>query len=195
MDIPERNIIDQFRTGNIDAFGFIFKAYYNNLVNYAYQIVKDIQAAEDLVEQTMLYTWENRRSINIEKSLKSYLFRSVYNNCINHIKHLKVTQRHILYFKHHIHTDNTGNPDINNFPLSQMIDKEIGISLAEAIERLPRQCREIFILSRYENLSSTEIATKLNISVNTVKTQILRAVHKLCDDLKEFLPMLILFLI
>lgn len=188
MDFPEKHVFEQFRAGNIEAFSCIFKSYYNYLVRYAVQIVKDVNIAEDIVENTMMNLWLNRHKLSVENSLKGYLFKTVYHNCINHIKHFNVSQKHILYLKHHIHTDYSGNPDYNNFPLSQLINKEIETRLNAAIDRLPKQCREIFILSRFENLKNDEIAKMLKISVNTVKTQLLRALRKIREDMKDFLP-------
>jgi RNA polymerase sigma-70 factor (ECF subfamily) len=161
------------------------------LYNYSKQILKDPDAAEEAVEVTFLNLWENRANIVLESSIKSYLFRSVYNNCLNQLKHLLVKERYVLYFKHHVATDDSGSLISNDYPLSQVIEKELEQVLEKALNSLPPQCREVFLLSRHENFKNDEIAEKLNISVNTVRTQISRALTKLREKLKEYLPILL----
>ena len=191
MNLLERNIFEQFKKGDENAFEFIFKTYYGYLYNYSKQILKDPDAAEEAVEVTFLNLWENRANIVLESSIKSYLFRSVYNNCLNQLKHLLVKERYVLYFKHHVATDDSGSLISNDYPLSQVIEKELEQVLEKALNNLPPQCREVFLLSRHENFKNDEIAEKLNISVNTVRTQISRALTKLREKLKEYLPILL----
>lgn len=188
MNPLEKNIFELFQHGDEKAFESIFKSYYNYLFNYSNQILKNAVAAEDIVEITFINFWENRNNILLETSVKSYLFKSAFNNCLNYIKHLQVMERYELYFKHHIETDDSGNIISDNYPLSQLIEKEQDLILELALKDLPDHCRKVFLLSRYENLKNEEIAVKLNISVNTVRTQISRALHKLRVQLQEYLP-------
>ncbi|NJK95632.1 MAG: RNA polymerase sigma-70 factor [Bacteroidales bacterium] len=136
---------------------------------------------------------EARETLHLDTSLKSYLFKSVYNSCLNHIKHQHVKERYVLYFKHHIPTDETGNIITSDYPVSQLLEKELAEIIEQAVNQLPSQCREVFVLSRYKHLKNEEIAQKLNISVNTVRTQISRALARLRESLKDYLPF-ILFL-
>lgn len=188
MNLFERNVFEQFTKGDNKAFEYIFKTYFGYLLNYSRQILKDTDAAEEIVESTFLNLWENRTHITLETSLKSYLFKSVYNNCLNYLKHQHVKERYVLYFKHHTQTDDLGNIISTEYPFSQLMEKELDDIIVKAINNLPTQCREIFTMSRYQLLKNEEIAQKLNISVNTVRTQISRALTKLREDLKDYLP-------
>lgn len=194
MNLFERNVFELFTKGDNKAFEYIFKTYFGYLLNYSRQILKDSDVAEEIVESTFLTLWENRNQITLETSLKSYLFKSVYNNCLNYLKHQQVKERYVLYFKHHVPTDESGNIISTDYPFSQMMEKELDDIITKAINNLPVQCREIFVMSRYKHLKNEEIAQKLNLSVNTVRTQISRALAKLRDELKDYLPY-ILFLL
>lgn len=194
MNLFERNVFESFKLGDEKAFEYIFRTYFGFLLNYSKQILRNSDTAEEIVETTFVNLWENRAAINLETSLKSYLFKSVYNNCLNYIKHQRVKERYVLYFKHHISTDETGEIITTDYPMSQLIEKELEEKLKNAISDLPAQCREVFLMSRYKDLKNEEIAQKLNISVNTVRTQISRALAKLRESLHDYLPLLLLLL-
>lgn len=195
MNLFERNVFESFTKGDEKAFEYIFKTYFSYLLNYARQILKDTDAAEEIVESVFLNLWENKSEIKLETSLKSYLFKSVYNHCLNHLKHAQVKERYVLYFKHHVSTDSEGNIISADYPISNLIEKELSEIIEKSIQDLPAQCREVFMMSRYQNLKNEEIAQKLNISVNTVRTQISRALAKLRESLKEYLPLAFLLMI
>lgn len=186
MNLLEKNILEQLRKDDEKAFEAIFKTYYNPLLHYAKQILKVTVAAEEAVELTFLGLWENRGNLSTD-SLKSYLFRSVFNHSLNYIKHEQVKERYILYFKHHVATDDSGSMQSNEYPLMQVIEKELEQHLEKAISQLPHQSREVFMLSRYNHLKNDDIALQLNISVNTVRTHISRALAKLREELQEYL--------
>lgn len=184
----EKAILKRVQHGDKDAFESLFNAYYSQLFNYAREILKDRDAAEEVVEDSFLRLWENRGHIHIETSIRAYLYRSVYNRCLNHLKHLKVRDKYRLYFTHHV-----TNPEYEasysfDFPLSRLVNKELEKMIGEAIGKLPSRCREIFIMSRVEEMKHEKIAEKLGISQNTVKTQISRALSKLREELKEAFP-------
>ncbi len=161
--------------------------YFPLLYNYALVITKDQAAAEDVVSEIFLKLWEEQHSLVIGKSLKSYLFKSVYNQCLNILKHKKVQRKYEDFFKH-LQLLNEGGAD---YPLSTLLENEITETLQKAIEKLPPQCRKIFDMSRNENMTHEEIAIELGVSVNTVHTQIRRALEKLRIELKDFLPFLL----
>ena len=80
----------------------------------------------------------------------------------------------------------------DKYPLNDLLSKELEEKIKYEIEQLPPQCREIFYLSRFEEMTHKEIAEKLNISENTVKVQVYRALVKLRKGLKDYLPLLLL---
>lgn len=195
MNLFERNVFESFAKGDEKAFEYIYKTYFSFMLNYAGQILKDTDAAEEIVESVFLNIWENRSEIKLETSLKAYLFKSVYNHCLNYIKHKQVKEKYVLYFKHHVAADEDGNIISSDYPMSQLIENELSEIIEQSIQRLPGQCREVFMMSRYQNLKNEEIAQKLNISVNTVRTHISRALSRLRENLKEYLPFLVMLIL
>jgi RNA polymerase sigma-70 factor (family 1) len=187
LEISEREFVTALRTGDEVVFEQVFRDYYERLCNYANTIIKDAAEAEEMVQGTFLTLWETRARIEIHTSIKSYLYRSVHNSCLNRIKHFKVRGVHDEYYKYvtEVSFDSTSQ---------QLLGDELQQQINKAIETMPQQCRTVFILSRYENLTYSEIAEQLDISVKTVDKHICKALKIMRERLKDYMPILILFL-
>jgi RNA polymerase sigma-70 factor (ECF subfamily) len=117
------------------------------------------------------------------------LYKSIYNQCLKYIRHKKVEQKYIedqyyLNDKEILEGASTDYPSVN------LAIRELEDKITSVINSLPEQCRKIFCLNRYENKTYVEIADSLHISVNTVKTQMARALQKLRKELAEYLGIL-----
>jgi len=185
------NEIETFRKmsrGDEGAFEYFFKKYYGRLYNYCYDLLKDSLAAEEIVEELFLRIWEKRDQIVVQTSPAAYFYRTAYNNSLNYLKHKKVEDKFLLYQTHQAFEEiEKAN---NSFPLSTLIEKEYETKLQNSLEKLPDQCRQIFLMSRFEGKKNKEIAEILQVSVNTVKTQLLRALTRIQKDLKHLLIVL-----
>jgi len=176
--IDGEDTILAIRDGDSVAFRQLFNAYYDGLCHYAFTILREADEAEDVVQAMFMKLWERRKDLEIKGALKSYLFRAVYNQCLNHIEHKAVKKRYHDYNLANI-SGNVQHPDI--FP------NELDDNIKKVVNSLPQQCRTIFIMSRYEELQYAEIADKLNISVNTIQNQICKALKILREELKEII--------
>ncbi len=184
LELTEHNILTGLRSGDEQVFEAIFRTYYERLCNYANTILHDMDEAEEMVQGAFLTVWEKHDSIEIHTSMKSYLYRAVHNSCLNRVKHYKVRREHGEAFKH--------QTDITIDDASQdLVGSELESLVASAIDSLPQQCRMVFRLSRFENLSYAEIADQLGISVKTVENHMTKALKTLRDRLKDYLPVLI----
>lgn len=169
---------EEIQSGNLKAFNNVFKSYYSPLCVYASDILKSKALAEEVVQDVFLKLWNNRNNISVKHSLKSYLYRMVHNHTLNYIRdHLSNTNEisaDDLTIRAKI-LDIESAANILDDIISQQIETELKL----AIEELSPQCREIFQMARYQQLTYSEIATKLDISVSTVKSQMMRAIEKL----------------
>ena len=162
----------------------LFYKYYEYLYQFAGRYLDDAQLAENVVQDVFVHFWENRKTININTNLKSYLFTSTKNNCINYIEqHKKKLFQNIYTIKIQ---DNVQSPEL------KYIENELTESIQNAINLLPDKCRQVYILKRYDGFKYKEISEILNISVNTVKTQMKRAVKFL---VKKIAPIIQLFVL
>jgi RNA polymerase sigma-70 factor (ECF subfamily) len=170
------------------VFDQIYLDNFPALHRYAYTIVNDRELAEEMVHQVFLKILERKEPLKIHTSVKAYLFRSVNNECLNHLKHQNVKQNYQNYA-----TDNMENQV--ETPSGMLAYKELEKRLTEAINTLPEQCRTIFQLSRFEELKYMEIANQLGISIKTVESQMSKALKRLRIDLADYLPLIVWMLV
>lgn len=181
------NIYD-LRSGSHQAYEMLFTEWYVPLCNYAYSILRDQDEAKDIVQKTFYKLWDQRAGIEIHTSIKSYLYRMVHNNCLNKIKQRKI------YSEHNEHIAYETNDSVNNTENS-VLQSELQVQIEMAIEKLPPRCKEVFMLSRFQQMSYAEISKELNITTNTVETQVVKALRILRMELKDYLPVVLLLYI
>lgn len=179
----EKGWVERVREeGDRLAFKQIFHTYYKRLHGFAYSFVKQREEAEDIVQSVFLAIWAQREHWDPPGSVKHYLFAAVRNKALNSLRHQKVVKdtedeviRMFREFKNESGSEN-----------SQELNK-LRRDIQEGIDQLPPRCRQIFVLNRRSGLTYSEIADFLDISVNTVGTQMGRALKTLRHHLAEYL--------
>lgn len=174
----EKELYQRLKEGDERAFNDLFRKYYSSMCHFARQFLNDSEMAEETVQDMFVRIWEKRESLNIETSVKHYLFRSVRNQCLNQIQHQKIRQQYASLVKESAHQDI--NPD------QYYVEVDLLKRIEKSIDSLPVKRQEIFRLSREQGLKYKEIAEELNISIKTVEAQMGLALKHLREDLKEF---------
>jgi RNA polymerase sigma-70 factor, ECF subfamily len=187
VDLSSHQLFNTLRAGDITAFEMIFKTYYQPLCNYAYSFVQDRAEAEEIVQTTFLSVWEKRQDLAIHTGVKPYLYAMVRNAALNVIKHEKVKQQHAAVEMA------VAERSIESVTRTVMAS-ELEDRIYKALNKLPEQCRLVFKLSRFEELKYAEIAEQLNISVKTVENQMGKALKIMREQLKDYLPLLLLLI-
>lgn len=163
----------------------IFHAYYSQLCLFANRMLDDFAGAEDIVQEVFVSLF-SKRVLNNAIELKSYLYSSVYNACMNHLKRQKYIEGRMQSFPVEELTE-------ENYLLNR-IESEVMEEIFRTIELLPEECKKVFKLSYIEGLEVNKVAALLNISENTVKTQRQRARRFLQERLKDvFFILFLLF--
>ncbi len=139
---------------------------------------------EEIVNVFFLKLWEKRKAIDIKDSVQSYFYKSIYNQSIKYLEHLKVMKKYEDYAREMLHRKDLLTPLSDGYPHANLISKETVIDIEKAIDQLPEKCRGIFCLCRFENMSYEDISARLNISVKfeTVMTNGLRLKIRLSKD-------------
>ena len=164
-----------------DAIGFeeLFKTNYVKLCFYANSIIGNIPVSEEIVSDLFTEIWEKKLQTEFSPT-KAYLYKSVYNRCLNYIKHAKIENAYIEYL-----LKNESKNFFSDMPSYAYDEKEAGNEIKKAIDNLPEQCRNIFLLSRVQNKKYQEIAALLGLSPKTVENQMGIALKKLRLALKH----------
>jgi RNA polymerase sigma-70 factor (ECF subfamily) len=189
ISIYENDLFRQVKKGDAYAFEKLFKTHYKNLCFFAENYVKEKAMAEEIVGSFFINLWEKRKTIEINGSVKSYFYSSIHKQCIKYLEHLKVMKKYEEYATFRLRNKELLAPSSNAYPLANLISQETVKDIEKSIGELPEKCREIFCLSRFEEMSYEDISVKLDISINTVRTQMARALQKLREDLKNYLPL------
>ncbi|SFH01180.1 RNA polymerase sigma-70 factor [Pedobacter insulae] len=165
-------------------FESLFRLHYKALLAYATVIVKDEDDAEEIVQQLFLKFWERRAQLSVQTSLKAYLYKCVYHDSLNYLKHQKVKTKY-QDFTHH-GMDSAYHTAADRLELTEL-QQQINLALND----LPEQCRTIFQMSRFEELKYREIAEELGLSTKTIENQMGKALRIMRIKLADFLILLL----
>lgn len=170
-------LFSQIKNDDLSAYEVVFKKYFKELFKFSMTYVRDSTIAEEMAQEVFLYIWEKRKKIEIQTTLKTYLYSAVKNKSLNYIK-LELPKQQAM-------------SDVSEVMLSvgsEQIDEgeqeKLKRYIKQAVDALPNKCREIFILSRNAGLTYEEIAEELGLSKKTVENQMGIALKKLRDSLE-----------
>ncbi|MDR0750141.1 MAG: RNA polymerase sigma-70 factor [Tannerellaceae bacterium] len=176
-------------------FTSLFNHYKEPFISFAYSYVRDIHIAEDLYMESMMDFWEKRHDFNDSLNIPAYILVTIKNKALNHLRH--------IYIKNDVeatmHTQGQRElklriASLNDCIPSELFAGDIKQIIREVSEKLPKQTRQIFYLSRVRHRKNKEIAEELNISLKTVEFHISKALKLFSAHLKDYLYMF-LFLI
>jgi len=185
QDSLEKDMFIKISKGDESAYETLFRAYFAELTIYAFRFLEDMENAEETVQDIYFNLWTNRESLSITTSIKSYLYRTVKNTCLNHLKHQKVEDKYKNYFGQQIQLDELRHDD-------WMTNNELTQSIEKAIESMPTMRKKVFCLSKINKLKYKEIAEDLGISIKTVENHMGKALKYLRTELADLLPILLL---
>ncbi|MBJ6367781.1 RNA polymerase sigma factor [Snuella sedimenti] len=175
MFSEDKILIHELKKGNEKAYKHLYNAYYKRLLVYCLGLTNNLPMAEDIVQNTYIKIWTNKDRITITTSLKSYLFRSVYNNFISEYNKKQKETAAIEQMKFQI---------LNNLiELNDDVLQNKLRALEHAIDELPKKCKSAFILHKKQGYSYKEIAMQMNISERTVEKHISRAISRIKKSL------------
>lgn len=177
------------------TFEDIYLSYFSKMKYFAKEYVVLDEDAENIVQDVFVELWENREMLNMHINLIAYLFTTIKNKCLNHLRHKIVVQETASKIQEEYLISLRMNLDsLEAFDDHLFSDQDIEKIISRALDTLSEKCRTIFIMSKLEGKKQKEIAQELNISINTVETQMGIAYKKLRAELKDYLPILLFLL-
>jgi RNA polymerase sigma-19 factor, ECF subfamily len=162
--------VSQWHVDESVAFATTFNQFYSSLVFFARKLIRDEFAAEDIVTEIFLKYWKKQKHFNSLPAVKSYLYISTRNACLNHLHHRRyeaATKADLLVL----------SDDFDDHVLNQITRTEVLRQVYSIVESLPVECRKIVLMSFIGGMSNQQIARRLHISVHTVKNQKFRGIR------------------
>lgn len=175
----DNKLIHGLKAGYESSYKQLFNEYYILLSAYANKYVNDPEKAKEIVQDLFVHLFEIRNSLAINTSLKSYLYRSVKNRCLNQIRFIQLQE------KTHENIKTEVSP--STIDEDKIYEAELEYRIFQIVSELPVQCQRIFKMSRLEGKKNREIAQILSLSIRTVETQISKALKILRNHLKDYL--------
>jgi RNA polymerase sigma-70 factor (ECF subfamily) len=179
----EKNLLERLRADDERALDALFRTWHGYLFKIAFSMLGNADAAQDAVQEVFVRFWHKRHEIEVQTTLKGYLQRSIVNQCLAVLRQQKPVS---ALTEHQAQV-----PDTAPSAPDTLHADSLETLVHAAIERLPEQCRLIFRLSRFDELSRREIAEQLDISLKTVENQIGKALRILRDELAPWLSLLL----
>jgi len=186
MSFTDLELLERVQKGDEKSFELLFRTYYNSLCLFAHKILKDKEIAEEIVQDIYYYVWEKRETLELTTSVKSYLFKSVYNNSLKYIRHQKIVKNY------ESKVGNEGQPfelQDNHAEIGEIIH-----IIKFTLDQVPDRTREIFELNRNEGLKYHEISDKLGISIKTVEAHMSSILKLFRENLKDYMMIFLFFL-
>ena len=166
--IKDQELVERINASDETAFQELYDLYWESLFIYAYNLLKDRATAEDILQEIFINIWNKRGDIEIKSTLRGFLFTSVMYKVYDQFRKNK------RFFKEELLEDFSQRIQTST-PESKLIYQELVDRVNEAVETLPDRIKEVFKLSRDEQLSHKEIAEKLGITTKTVEAHITKA--------------------
>ena len=158
-------LLELMAEDNVPAFEDIYNRYSKDMFLFGFNIFRNREVCEDIVQNVFVDLWSKRKSVTIAR-LKSYLLQSVKYQVFNHMRNRKVSNEDLAKLNI-VDMSMNVSQSLELIELKEIIDGKVSM--------LPERCRQIFILSRYQEKSNKEIALELGISHQAVKNQISKA--------------------
>ena len=181
IDINDnKQIVSALNEGHESVFDAVYRHYFKKLCAFCSQYIPDLEETEEIVQETMVWLWENRLTLKAELTLKSLLFTIVKNKALNRISHYEIKQK-VHEEIHQKYESTFENPDFYD-------QDELFRMYRQTLDNMPKDIRETFLMNRNQNLTHKEIAAILNVSPQTVNYRIGQALKMLRQALKDYLP-------
>lgn len=181
----EKNLLVLLKAGDKTAFTSLYQQYAPSLTAFAASKISSLDEAKDIIHDLFVYIWDQRESIEITGSLKSFLFAAVRYRVIDHIRK-NITRREYAAMLQQL------SDSVTTATEDELVSKNLAHTLEHVVETLPSRTRQIYRLSRNRHLPVKEIASQLGLSEQTVKNQLSTALHHLRFSLDK-LAILVVF--
>ncbi len=190
-----QNKVSESSTDIPEVFEKLFFKYHGRLVLYANKYLHDMDLSRDVVQEAFYNLWQKSETFSFEEAPKSYLFQTVKNKSLNWLRYNTLRGNDRIDSDRQLQLIESNYLANSDTPFSSLLEAELEDKMQHVIDALPEKCREVFLLSRSEELKNREIAEKLQISIKMVEKQMSKALRILREELAEYMVFIIALLL
>ncbi len=175
-------MLADLRDGDYKAFDRIYLRCFEPMQAFFRMLLHNDADAEEMCQELFAKVWENRAKIDPQRNFRSYLYAMAKSAAFNHLEHKNVVNKYIDFRM-------KGEPDVEHSPDQHLLSSEMSLIIRISLERMPKQRRRVFEMSRVEGLTNDEIAKTLGISTTTVRAHL----HNVTKELRELIALFVSF--
>lgn len=187
INSTHKYLVEKIRASDEAAFKVVYNDYFSKLFFFTFDFIPEKETAENIVQDTFLALWKNRKVLKDDTNLTAYLFSVARNNCLYRLRDARY-QKKLINNSFDINEIELNILSLKSFDTSDLAFNEIQAIIISTLEELPAQCRKVFELSRFHDKKNREISEELNISIKTVEGHISKSLKIFRNALKEYLP-------
>jgi RNA polymerase sigma-70 factor (ECF subfamily) len=177
QDHQDHIVLPGFKEGNVRAFQEVFEEFFPSLCYFAERLISDREEAEDIVLEVFTRLWQRKEHFETKANIKAFLYISTRNTCLNFLKYRERKEASSKEWQYLSEADAPTGYDY------ELINALVMQTVHEQVKALPPQCREVFKLIYFDNLTSAEVAARLGITTKTVLNQKLKAIRLIRTEL------------
>ncbi len=175
------------------AFNHLF-SYKERFIRFAQTYVRDTAIAEDYVIDALMYYWENRHRLGNDDNIPAYVLTIVKHKCLNYLQQKRHQEEVRDTLLSHAQWElSTRISTLEACEPYEIFTAEAEAIVGQTLEKLPERTRQIFLMSRMQNMPQKEIAQRLGITVKGVEFHIAKALKELRVELKDYLPLFLFY--
>jgi len=176
-----------FKKGDEKAFAFFFDLYFNQIVGFCTEFIKDRDQAKNIAQEAFLKLWLNKEKVRKVNGIKAFLYTSAKSDCLNLFRHKKVVHKYLN--KSLRKREESLNIEVlNAINFDTVMLAELEELIEGSVNELPDKCKQVFKMRRVDFKKNKEIAAELNISIKAVEANMTRALKHLKNKLSDYLP-------
>ena len=183
-----------FKEGDERAFEHIFRTSHHQLIGFCVQFVKNLEEAKGIAQEAFVNLWLNREKIEKATGINAFLYTSAKSSCLKYLRHQRVVEKY-ANSKLNETEKLLQIETLETFDFSSLELVELNELIQKSISNLPKKCRIVFEMKRFEGKTNKEIAAELGINVKSVEANMTRALKALKTNLSEYLPLFLVVLI
>jgi RNA polymerase sigma-70 factor (ECF subfamily) len=173
---------------DLETFNQLYSTYKKRFIRFSQYYIRDIEIAEGIVTDALIYYWENKHRLTSDKNIPAYVLTVIKHKCLNYLHRQQLHQQATNALQSHAEWElSTRIASLEGCEPYELFAEEVQEIVTRTLSNLPARTRQIFFMSRTQNMSNQEIADSLKTTKKGVEFHITKALKILRIKLKDYM--------